>query len=238
MSTTNAGLYLRHARPSDSDAVSRICLVTGNAGETAEALLTIGDFVGICYAVPYLNVQHAGGFVLVRPASSEIAEVDERLKDSLKDEDGNEVVAYAVFATDTNAFSSEVEKDWYPKFRGKYSMSLIEGGEASTLTDVDKHYVKLIHHPDPFDQSCLQFSTAHMHINILPPYQRQGWGRHLIGNVVSYLKNEEGLAGVWLGMDPRNHKAAKFYERIGFNHANVDGAPQSCVGLKFEDWKD
>ncbi len=233
MSTANANLRIRRARPSDSDAVSRICLLTGNAGESAEALLTIGEFVGICYAVPYLHVQHAGGFVLVRSVSSETG-VDERLKD----EDGNEVVAYTVFATNTDAFASEVEKDWYPTFRDKYTMSLIEGEENTVLTDLDKHYIKLIHHPDPFDPSCLSFSSAHMHINILPPYQRQGWGRRLIGQVVSHLRNEEGLVEVWLGMDPRNHKAAKFYERIGFNHANIEGAPQTCVGLKFDDWKE
>ncbi|KLO13499.1 hypothetical protein SCHPADRAFT_904083 [Schizopora paradoxa] len=236
MSSADSGLFIRRARPSDSTAVSRICLVTGDAGESAEPLLTIGEFVGICYAVPYLHVQHAGGFVLVRPFSSETADVDERLKD----EDGNEVVAYVVFATDSNAFASEVEKEWYPAYREKYPIAhIMPGGEGhSSFTNLDKHYVILIHHPDPFDQSCLSFSPAHMHINILPPYQRQGWGRRLIGKAVSYLRDEEGLTGVWLGMDTRNHKAAKFYERIGFRNSNLVDGPAHCVGLKFEDWKD
>ena len=43
------------------------------------------------------------------------------------------------------------------------------------------------------------------------------------------------LDRVWLGMDPRNNKAAMFYARIGFKH--VPDAPEENVGLLFEEWK-
>ena len=52
---------------------------------------------------------------------------------------------------------------------------------------------------------------------------------------MTYLRDEAGLEGVYLGYDPRNLDAAKFYERVGFRW--IEGAPKTCVGLKFADWK-
>lgn len=50
-------------------------------------------------------------------------------------------------------------------------------------------------------------------------------------------KGEEGrkLEGVWLGLDPKNEGARRFYERLGFE--GIEGAPGNCMGLKFESWR-
>jgi ribosomal protein S18 acetylase RimI-like enzyme len=69
-----------------------------------------------------------------------------------------------------------------------------------------------------------------MHIDILPEYQKQGWGRKLIAEATAFLKGE-GLKGVWLGLDPRNDGARLFYKKVGFEH--VDGASDDHLGLKF-----
>ena len=44
--------YIREARSSDSPALSHICLLTGNAGQSAEAQHTFGELIGLVYAEP------------------------------------------------------------------------------------------------------------------------------------------------------------------------------------------
>ena len=244
---TPRDLYIRRSRPSDAQAVSRICLLTADAGNSSENKHTIAELPGLCYAVPYLHLSHSGGFVLIRPGSTSIDDAQ------LRDDDGNIVVAYVVFTTDTVAFNSTQASNWFPSLRVKYPLSLLDSDAPfcgkrsdgndlvsprppSFLLDKDIQYIKLLHTPEPPEQACLTFSPAHMHINVLPPYQRQGWGRRLLDSVVAHLRDEHGLHGIWLGMDPSNHKAALFYEKIGFRHENVIGAPQNFLGLKFSDW--
>ena len=58
----------------------------------------------------------------------------------------------------------------------------------------------------------------------------------MIGRAVKYLREEEGLERLWLGMDPRNANAKKFYARLGFKE--IPGTPVGTVGLQFEDWRE
>ncbi|TCD64322.1 hypothetical protein EIP91_004232, partial [Steccherinum ochraceum] len=60
--------YIRRATPSDSPALSRICLLTGDAGQSAAPLHTFGELPGVMYAEPYVHMPSAGGFVLVDPS--------------------------------------------------------------------------------------------------------------------------------------------------------------------------
>jgi GNAT superfamily N-acetyltransferase len=168
-------------------------------------------------------------------------------KNELGEED---VVGYTLGATDTRAFEAELEEKWFPTLRERFPLSLTEdyatpNGETTAinladLTAEDKRYIKLFHKPDTAYDACVAFSPAHLHIDILPEHQRQGWGRKLIDAAVRQLSTEgesadgKKLEGLWLCMDPRNKEAASFYERLGFER--VHGAPETCVGLKFEDW--
>lgn len=59
---------------------------------------------------------------------------------------------------------------------------------------------------------------AHLHINLLPDYQRRGWGAQLIGALVERLQEEEEeCRGVYLGVGASNTGAVKFYECNGFS---------------------
>ncbi|KII94862.1 hypothetical protein PLICRDRAFT_33684 [Plicaturopsis crispa FD-325 SS-3] len=208
-------LSIRRAAPSDAPALSHVCLLTADAGSSAQHLHSIPQLPGLIYAEPYVKLPKTTfAFVLV---------------------DEFRVVGYIVGSEDSRAFEREAEKHWYPSLREKYPLpgEGSDADEASQLTENDLRYLKLIQKMYVLPEPCISFSPAHLHINILPEYQRRGWGRRLIAQAVDYLRGE-GLDGVWLGMDPRNLSAQGFYEKLGFRP--IEGAPAGNMGLRFEDW--
>lgn len=56
---------------------------------------------------------------------------------------------------------------------------------------------------------------AHLHINILPGCQGQGWGARLMDAGCQLLR-QAGCPGLMLGVDTDNPGAIRFYERYGF----------------------
>ena len=197
----------------DEKALSKICLLTCDAGKSGESLHDYPELPGLVYAVPYVKLSHTWGFVL---------ELD----------DTREVVGYILGATDTRAFEKAAEEAWWPSLALKYP---VEGERKITGKPADERCAKLISNMDAAEQECIDFSPAHLHIDILEDYRRKGWGRKLIGRAVEHLRDEVGLDGVFLGMDMRNTDARIFYERLGFRWWS--GAPEHFVGLKFTDWR-
>ncbi|EGO27836.1 hypothetical protein SERLADRAFT_360405 [Serpula lacrymans var. lacrymans S7.9] len=217
-------ISIRPATSSDAPALSHICLVTGNAGTTAEHLHNLPEMLGLVYAVPYVNAASTWGFVLVD-----------------QDDEGEKVVGYTLGAIDTRAFEKSEEEMWWPALRAEYSPYLPpDSGEPSTdsahptPTEADMRIIRHFLSPPAAPAACVSYSTAHLHIDILPAYQRRGLGRQLIDRAIQHMRNA-GLHAVWLGMDTKNVQARIFYERLGFS--NIEGAPEGVVGLRFVDWK-
>lgn len=201
-------LHIRPATESDAPFLSQICLRTADAGSTAEHLHEFGELPGLVYAVPYVKLPSTWGFVL-------------------EDESSMEVVGYVLGSTDTRAYERYAAEYWWPALAEQYPP------EKATLPG-DVHYTKLLRHMHTAPEANITFSPAHLHIDILEDYQRQGWGRKLIAEAVRFLI-EKGLQGVWLGLDPRNENARKFYERLGFKL--VAGAPDANqMGLTFSEF--
>lgn len=216
--------YIRRATSDDSPALSYICLATANAGQSAEASHSCGELPGLIFAEPYVHLPTGFGFVLVDPNKG----------------GSGEVVGYCLSTWDTRTFERDMETTWLPPYREKYPLSAA-AGEATepehlrNLTAEDKRYITIVHKPFTASDVSVAFSPAHLHIDILPAYQRKGWGKKLIGEVVRYLRNERGLDALWLGLDPRNTEAKKFYARLGFE--DMPEAPGAVMGLKFANWK-
>jgi GNAT superfamily N-acetyltransferase len=58
---------------------------------------------------------------------------------------------------------------------------------------------------------------ATMHIDLLEPWQRKGWGKQLIEKLVAAVKEQGGYGeGVHLVAGADNTNAVKFYEKVGF----------------------
>jgi len=199
-------ITIRRASVTDAPSLSHICLLNADTGSSATYDYGELRIPGLVYAVPYVNLPTTWGFVMV-------------------DEDRNDqVVGYVLGSTDTRAFEAYAGEHWWPKLAAEYPPSLAK-------KPADEKYMNLLRNMHTAPDACIDFAAAHLHINILPEYQKQGWGRKLIGSAVEFLKSE-GLNGVWLGLDPRNEAARLFYGKIGFTL--VEGAPDNNMGLKFE----
>ncbi|KAK7470496.1 hypothetical protein VKT23_001922 [Stygiomarasmius scandens] len=200
---------IRRALESDASALSRICLLTADAGSTAESLHDYGELPGLVYAVPYVKLPTTWGFVLV-------------------DESKGEAVGYVLGSKDTRTYEAYAAQHWWPPLAEKYPPSM-------AVKPADERYMKLLRNMHVAPEANMNFAAAHLHIDILPEYQKQGWGRKLIAAAIEHLKGEQVEGdGVWLGLDPRNTGARKFYERLGFK--DIEGAPDGNMGLKFADF--
>ncbi len=62
---------------------------------------------------------------------------------------------------------------------------------------------------------------AHFHINILPEYQRMGYGAKLIDTLLSHLA-EKGIKGVCLTCWGFSKNAIAFYKKLGFSLISAD----------------
>ena len=209
-------LIIRPATLADAPALSRICLLTAAAGRNAEPKYVFGELPGYIWAEPYVHITGCTwGFVL----ADDTAAPGEHGTDAVK--------GYILGATDTRAFEARAEANWWPPIRARFP--LVADGERK---EGDEMCIGILHRgPDPALEACIAFSPAHMHIDLLPEVQRQGWGRKLIGHAVRYLR-EKGLSTLWLGLDLANEDANKFYRRLGFEP--IEGAPDNLLGLRFD----
>ncbi|KAJ7171841.1 acyl-CoA N-acyltransferase [Mycena crocata] len=198
---------IRPACPQDAPALSRICLLTADSGQSGEHLHDFPELPGLVWAIPYVNLPTTWGFVM-------------------EEEDSGEVVGYIVGSKDTPTYEKYAAENLWPVLSQQYPPSI-------AVKPADQHYTQLLHKFRVLPNSTMSFAPAHLHIDILPSYQKKGFGRRLIQTAVEYLQHQ-GIDGVWLVMNPKNRNACKFYEKLGFE--SIPGSPENHVGLKFECW--
>ncbi|KAJ6573988.1 acyl-CoA N-acyltransferase [Mycena vulgaris] len=194
---------IREARPQDAAALSRICLLTADAGQSAEHLHDFPELPGLVWAVPYVQLPTTWGFVM-------------------EEESSGEVVGYIVGSEDTPAYEKFAAENLWPALAKKYPPSI-------AVKPADQHYVNLLQRMRVLPENTLAFAPAHLHIDILGSYQGQGWGRKLIQTAMEHLRNR-GIGGVWLVMNPKNVNARKFYTKLGFT--SIDGSPENHGNIR------
>jgi ribosomal protein S18 acetylase RimI-like enzyme len=62
---------------------------------------------------------------------------------------------------------------------------------------------------------------AHLHIDILPSYQRQGLGTRLMCHFEAHMR-QLNVKGIHLGTSEGNYKAVPFYKKSGYEVIHVD----------------
>ncbi len=181
---------LRPYHPSDLPGMYRLCLLTGAAGEDATSLYRDPDLLGHVYCGPYPTADPGLTFVVA-------------------DEQG--VGGYVVATADTAAFDAWCEEHWWPTLRAQRPQAPDPGDGTQ-----DHVLLAQVHHPDPTDVPA--DAPAHLHIDLLPRLQGQGWGRRLVDALAAALR-ARGVPGVHLGVAAANSRAIAFYEHLGFRRA-------------------
>jgi ribosomal protein S18 acetylase RimI-like enzyme len=187
---------LRPYRAADHDAVYEVCARTGAAGEDATHLLRDPSLLGHVYAGPYLALAPELAFVV---------------------EDGDGVGGYILGAANTAAFEDRLEREWWPTLRRRYPANRTNGD--AVLDDV---LIARMHSPARTRAEVVAAYPSHLHIDLLPRLQRQGWGRRLIDTLIERLR-ATGSHGVHLGVATANTKAQTFYRVVGFAELDDDG---------------
>ncbi|MDR3513921.1 MAG: GNAT family N-acetyltransferase [Caulobacteraceae bacterium] len=182
---------LRPYRPEDLEALYHIALLTGDNGQDASAAYADPKMVGHIYAAPYAVLEPDLAFVV-------------------EDEAG--VGGYIVGALDTYAFEQRLERDWWPGLRARYPEP---EGAPDKAWSADALRAYQFHHPSRTPRRVAEPWPSHLHINLLPRLQGQGWGKALIDRWLAAVA-DKGSTGAHLGVGGPNARGVRFYQAYGF----------------------
>ena len=186
-------MRIRSFRPTDTDRLYQVCLQTFDGG---------GDATRLYPTYPRLPGDLALGACLkFYPALALVLE-----------DDAGQPIGYAVGVLDTGSFYRQCEAEWWPSLRKAYpDTGAISADELTT----EQRLMQSVHRPVQAPPEIWNVYPSHLHINVLPPGQRRGYGRALIETLLSAL-SAAGSPGVFLGLQPNNKTAPGFYEHLGF----------------------
>jgi ribosomal protein S18 acetylase RimI-like enzyme len=196
---------IRPYRPEDLGALYRICLKTGDAGLDASALYCDAEILGQVYAAPYTTHAPESAFVI---------------------EDREGVAGYILGPADTHGFEKTLEAEWWPQLRVRYP-------EPAAPHSSDERMAWLIHHPPRTPRRISEPWPAHLHINLLPRLQGQGFGTLLIDHWLAAV-GALGAPAAHLAVGARNERAVAFYRRYGFQELERTGPPFDVIWFGIE----
>lgn len=188
---------IRRYEPRDHADVYDICI------ETSEAAGGNPDFpdpeiVPVVFAGAYLEFERDLAFVL---------------------DNGERVVGYIIGTADTRTFAERCENEWLPRHTERFP-------KVWPPKNTAEWFVAFLHKPDEMVKPELADYPAHLHTNILPPYQGKGYGKQMMRLFLDALR-ERGVKGVELSVLKENVQAVKFYERVGFEYLDYQPWPDS-----------
>lgn len=189
-------LLVRRYEPRDRDAVYEVCVRTGDAGGDASGKFPIEDLLPDIYVGPYVYLEPEMAFVL---------------------DDRGRAVGYVLGTSDTGRFVARYREEWLPTLAGKYPQP------ADPPVGAYDRFLGQLFRPERMLVAEVSAFPAHLHIDLLPPYQRAGYGRRLIETFLAAAARA-GAPGVHLAVAAANTGAQKFYERVGFGRVDVPGA--------------
>lgn len=108
-------------------------------------------------------------------------------------------VGYILCAVDVDDYDEKIEDLYLPLVRKISSKQYFEFNASHKIA---QRYVRAGY-------------TAHLHIDILPDYHRQGIGTQLVEALENHLK-ELYVEGIHLVCSAKNQNARAFYEKMGY----------------------
>ncbi|WP_221350787.1 GNAT family N-acetyltransferase [Streptomyces beigongshangae] len=195
---------IRPYRPADRAAVAAVCVLTADLGGDSRQLYPDEELMPTLFAAPYCHLEPDLAFVL--------------------DDGSGEAVGYVVGTADTEQFVKNFRETWIPRVAGRYPEPT---GAPRTPSE---EMIHLLHAPERMILPELAAYPAHLHIDLLPDYQRRGFGRQLMATLLTAL-DDRGVPAVHLGMVSANTAARAFYDRLGFHVVPVpDPGPLTYLG--------
>lgn len=113
-------------------------------------------------------------------------------------DDSDKAIGYVICSESFDSFIDTFEKEYLPRIPAE-----------------EKQYRTFAEESTVFQEKYKSIYPAHLHIGILPEYQRMGIGHKLLDTLISHLR-EKGLSGVMLTVNAENKKGIAFYEKYGF----------------------
>lgn len=202
------GPFIRPFQPGDRDAVAEICLRTAAGGGEATGVYSDDTLMPEVFALPYLAYAPDLAFVV--------------------DDGRGRPVGYVLGIADTRAFVDWWRREWAPGLLARHPRpgpptAHDPGFTEAQLLDAGAN-------PDRMLIAELDEYPAHLHIDLLPELQGQGFGRRLVDMVRSTLA-ERGVPGVHLGLDAANTGARAFYDRLGFHELPSSRPEAPLLGI-------
>lgn len=141
------------------------------------------------------------------------------------DDGSGRVVGYCIGTSDTSKFAERWKKDYIPKVNPeRVPKPSVQTEDYLMEKEETRDFRTALHNAECSALQAwpgeLEKYPAHMHIDILPEYQRKGWGSILIDKFFNSVKRE-GAPGVHLDMVRWNKTGKSFYEKIGFERCSL-----------------
>jgi ribosomal protein S18 acetylase RimI-like enzyme len=190
---------IRPYRAADLPTLYDICLRTADAGEDASGTYRAADhdLLGAIFAAPYAVLEPELTFVV--------------------DDGHGQAVGYILGTSDTTEFAKRFRDEWLPTVGDRWPAPQ---GEPAT-PGAEMAY--LLHTPERMVRPDLAGYPAHLHIDVLPDFQRSGHGRGLMTAFLGALA-AKGVPAVHLAMLATNTSARAFYDRLGFHEIRLPDA--------------
>ncbi|MFE6964002.1 GNAT family N-acetyltransferase [Agromyces sp. NPDC057679] len=195
---------IRPYRPDDREDVALICLRTAAAGGDATGVYSDDTLMPEVFALPYVEYAPELAFVVA-------------------DADTGRAFGYVMAIADTAAFIEWWRREWGPGFAARHPAAGEPTSHAPDFTEAELIDAGL--HPERMLVPELAEYPAHLHIDLLPELQGQGFGRRLIERVRAELA-ARGVPALHLGLAAANTGARAFYDRLGF-HELPSSTPQA-----------
>jgi len=192
---------IRPYREADLGAVYDVCVRTADGGADARGKYHSDDLMPDLFAGPYVFLEPDFAFVL---------------------DDGRRAVGYVIGTPDTAAFARAYRARWIPRLAGRYPVP------PEPPTSPDEEMIALHYWPERLLWPGLAKYPAHLHIDLLPPYQGAGHGRALMETFYAAAARA-GAAGVHVTVVAANVRAIGFYHRLGFRSLEVAEPGESGV---------
>jgi len=200
-------IVIRPYQPADREGVALVCLRTAAGGGDATGVYSDDTLMPEVFALPYVEYAPELAFVV---------------------SDGRRVLGYVIGVADTAAFIEWWKREWTPGFAARHPSPGAPTGHAPGFTEAE--LIDAGTNPERMRIPELDDYPAHLHIDLLPELQGQGYGRRLIDALRAALA-ERGVPAVHLGMDAANTGARAFYDRLGFHELPSSRPGSPLLGI-------